>query len=52
MSLPMGYNIKGCVILVKFFISHVYFISLQDYEVVLLEISQNVTTLFVITCNY
>jgi hypothetical protein len=29
----MEYMIKKCPIFVKFFISHVYFISLQDYEV-------------------
>jgi len=29
----MDYNIKRCSILVKFFISHVYFILVQDYEV-------------------
>jgi len=28
----MDYNIKKFPTLVKFFISHVYFISLQDYE--------------------
>jgi hypothetical protein len=29
----MDYNIKRYLNLVKFFISHIYFISLQDYEV-------------------
>jgi hypothetical protein len=29
----MDYKIKKCSILVKFFISHVYFLSLEDYEV-------------------
>jgi hypothetical protein len=29
----MDYTIKSCLIFVKFFISYVYFISLQDYEV-------------------